>query len=111
MSKEYVLKLSENFTGTQRRQLRALAHDFKPIVLVGHQGVSENLIQSLAQALYDHELVKVKILNNFEGDIEAVAHDLAIGTESALVQKLGRILLFYKQNPDKPQIVLKKGKE
>ncbi|MGI5828977.1 MAG: YhbY family RNA-binding protein [Bradymonadia bacterium] len=111
MSKSYVRDLSPEFTGAQRRQLRALAHDYKPVVLVGHGGVSPSLIDALAQALYDHELVKVKVLNNFEGEIEDVAQDLAIGTNSALVQKLGRILLFYRQNPDDPKIVLVKDKQ
>lgn len=106
MPKTYVRSLSPEFTGAQRRQLRALAHDFKPIVMIGHGGVSDSVIASLSQALYDHELVKVKVLNNFMGEIQEVAQDLAAGSNAALVQKVGRILLFYRQNPDNPQIVL-----
>ena len=101
-----VQKLSPNLKGAQRRQLRGLAHALKPIVQVGHGGVTETLVAQLETALYDHELVKVKVLNNYDGDLEDVAIALTQATESACVQQIGHILLFYKANPDKPVIEL-----
>ncbi len=101
-----IQKLSPNMKGAQRRQLRGLAHALKPIVQVGHGGVTEMLISQLETALYDHELVKVKVLNNYDGDLEDVAIALTEATQSACVQQIGHILLFYKANPDKPVIVL-----
>ena len=102
-----IQKLSPKLNGGQRRQLRGLAHSLKPIIQVGHGGVTEMLIKQLDQALFDHELVKVKVLNNFDGEIETVAIDLTKGTQSACVQQIGHILLFYRANPDEPVIVLK----
>ena len=97
--------------GAQRRQLRGLAHSLKPIIQVGHGGVTDMLVQQLATALYDHELVKVRVLNNFDGELEEVAEALTKATESACVQQIGHILLFYKANPDKPVIELVKSQE
>ncbi len=97
--------------GAQRRHLRGLAHELKPIVQVGQQGVTEMVISQLETALFDHELVKVKINNTFEGTLEEAAISLTEGTKSACVQQIGHILLFYKANPDEPKISLNPVKE
>ena len=101
-----IQKLSPKLNGGQRRQLRGLAHSLKPIVQVGHAGVTETLVSQLDRALLDHELVKVKVLGNYDGDIENVAIALTEGTQSACVQQIGHILLFYRANPDEPVITL-----
>ena len=101
-----IQQLSPGMKGSQRRYLRGLAHDLKPIVQVGQQGVTDMVLQQLSIALFDHELVKVKINNTFNGAIEDAAKALTEGTESACVQQIGHILLFYKPNPDEPKISL-----
>ncbi len=106
-----IQKLSPKLKGAQRRQLRGLAHSLKPIVQVGQQGVTDMVISQLETALYDHELVKVKVVNTFDGAIEDVAIELTEGTNSACVQQIGHILLFYKANPDEPVIELIKCSE
>ncbi|MGN1072323.1 MAG: ribosome assembly RNA-binding protein YhbY [Bradymonadia bacterium] len=108
MQSGLIQKLSSNLQGWQRRQLRGMAHAFKPIVQVGHAGVSDQLVEQLNTALYDHELVKVKIVNTCEDAIEDVATALTQATQSACVQQIGHILLFYKANPDEPRIVFVK---
>jgi RNA-binding protein len=83
-------------TGKQRRKLRALGHHLQPVVLVGQQGVTAGVIAATAQALHDHELVKVKI---GEGpmDRHQAAARLAQQTGSELAQVLGRVVLLFKQ--------------
>lgn len=101
-----VQRLSPALSGKQRRYLRGLAHSLKPIVQVGHKGLSPGLVDSLSAALLTHELVKVKV---HEGeDIEEVASGLASGADAQLAQKIGHILLFYRARPKKPTIVLPK---
>ena len=107
MSAGLVQRLSPNLTGTQRRELRAMAHDLKPIVTIGFSGVNDGVCQALDIALYDHELVKVKVLNSYDGSLDEIADELCKATGCALAQKIGRILLCYRQNPDNPVIVLK----
>lgn len=93
-------------SGSQRRHLRALAHALSPIVHVGHQGVSEALIDSLDQALADHELLKVKVNPNLEDPLPEVAEALAAGACAAVIQTIGRIVVLYRPHPDEPKIVL-----
>ena len=111
MQSGLIQKLSPGLKGAQRRYLRGLAHALKPIVQVGQQGVTDMVVQQLATALFDHELVKVKVNNTFSGAIEDVATALTAGTESACVQQIGHILLFYKANPDEPRISFDAAKE
>ena len=102
-----VQRLSPKLTGKQRRHLRSLAHPLKPIVLVGHRGVTENLIENVEAALLAHELIKVKV---HEGeDIEAVAEQIHEQTRAQLAQKIGHTLVFYRPHPKEPKIVLPKA--
>ena len=98
--------LSPDLSGKQRRHLRSLGHALKPIVLVGQRGITDNLIENLTIALNDHELVKVKVHDS--DALEEVAKQLVEKTESAVVQSIGKILLFYKAHPDEPTITLPK---
>ena len=87
-------------TGKQRRQLRALGHHLEPVVIVGQAGVSEGVIAAVAQALHDHELIKVKI-NEGPDERHEAAEKLAQGTGAELAQLLGRtVLLFKKRDED-----------
>lgn len=99
-----VEELSPALNGKQRRHLRSLAHELKPIVLVGQRGVTESLIKNLDEQLLAHELVKVKVHD--PGAIEEVARELQTSTESALVQWIGKILLYYRPHPENPAIKL-----
>lgn len=96
--------LSPKMTGKQRRHLRGLGHPLKPVVLVGQRGVNDNLIENLDDALTAHELVKVKV-HDPEG-VEEIATELAEKTASAMVQWLGKTLLFYREHPEEPRIKL-----
>ena len=86
-------------TGQQRRALRALGHHLEPIVIVGQSGVTEGVIAAVEQALYDHELIKVKINEGPEGRHEA-AQRLAEATGSELAQLLGRTALLFKKRAE-----------
>lgn len=94
-----------SLSGNQRRYLRSLGHHLSPIVQVGKEGPTEGVVAALNQALFDHELVKVK-LGQSVAEREEVADKLALGTASECAQILGRTVLFYKRHPKKPKIEL-----
>ncbi len=86
-------------TGKQRRALRAMGHHMEPVVIVGQSGVTEGVIGAIAQALNDHELIKVKINEGPETRHEA-AQRMAEGTGAELVQLLGRTALLFKKREE-----------
>lgn len=92
--------------GKQRRKLRALGHHLAAVVQVGQDGVTPGVLAALEQALWDHELVKVKLASDDRDTRQEQAEALAAGTGSALAQLLGRTALLYKPNPDEPRIEL-----
>jgi RNA-binding protein len=93
-------------SGKQRRALRALGHHLKPVLQVGHSGVTEALLAALEQALHDHELVKVRVLAHAPGPRAEVALALASATSAELAQVLGRTVLLYRARPEDPKIRL-----
>lgn len=97
-------ELSPNLTGKQRRFLRGLGHGLKPVVLVGQNGISENLIENVKIALLSHELIKIKV-HDPDAVID-VAKALHEETTAAVVQWLGKTLLLYAPNPDDLKIKL-----
>jgi len=93
-------------TGKQRRHLRALGHDLKPIVHVGKDGIDGGLVAAVEQALDDHELVKIKVGESANLDRHDAAEAIATQTHSEVAQVLGHVVLLYRAHPDDPEIVL-----
>lgn len=86
--------------GRERAELRAEAHHLDPTVHVGHHGLTPAVIGSLDDALRTRELVKVKL--GYKEDIKPkeVANSLALATNSAVVQVIGRTATLFRENPD-----------
>lgn len=93
-------------TETQKKHLRRLGHDRKPIVLAGRAGLGVTLVAELDRALTDHELVKVRARAADRGERDALLGELARATHSELVQRIGHVALFYRASTEKPGIIL-----
>jgi RNA-binding protein len=85
-------------TGPQLRQLKSRAHHLNPIVHIGKAGITEALLASLNQALFDHELVKVRF-EAFKDQKKVMAADLAERTGSRIVQQVGHMVVLFKGQP------------
>ena len=86
--------------GRERAELRAEAHHLNPSVHVGQQGLTPSVIGSLDDALRTRELVKVKLGNKDDMKPKDVANSLALATNSAVVQVIGRTATLFRENPD-----------
>ena len=92
--------------GFQRKDLRAQAHSLKPLIQIGQAGLSEGLLASFDETLLSRELVKVRFLA-FKENRKEIAAELAELSKSELVGMIGNVAIFYRQNPDKDQRVVK----
>ena len=92
----------------QKRYLRGLAHDLKPLILVGNKGVTDALLAELDQVLERHELVKVKVAAEDRDARDAAIENIAERASAALIQRVGHIATLYRPSRDNPQIVLPK---
>lgn len=95
-------------TGKEKRYLRSLANTMDSIVQVGKGSVNDSVLFSLNEALEARELVKVKVLKNCLDEVDEVAEALAEQSNSELVQVIGRNVLLYRRNENKPVIELPK---
>lgn len=96
-------------TSHASRKLRALAHPLKPVVHVGKQGVTGEVILAASRALVDHELIKVKVLSECPLSADEVGAELAEGTRGDVAQRIGRVVVLYKPHPKKPKIPVPQG--
>ena len=100
-------------TSKQRSYLRSLAHNVDPLVYVGKQGVTENVVKELDMCLENRELVKVKLQEGCDLDPKELANEMADMLRAEFVQAIGRKFSLYRQSsdPEKRQIVLPKAKK
>src|SRR5687768_6970432 len=89
-------------SGELRRRLRGAAHSLSPVVQVGKEGATPALLRQVTAALFDHELIKVKIGSECPEDRFEVAEKLAGEPGVNVVQILGRVVVLYKRHPEKP---------
>jgi RNA-binding protein len=95
-------KLLPALKGKQKKYLRALGHHLDQSVLVGKDGLSDNVLQSCDDNLQAHELIKVKLGQNCPLGKKEAAEMVAGQTGSHLVQLIGRTIILYRPNPDLP---------
>ena len=88
-----------NLSNLEKKKLKSIAHNYKPVVMVGQNGVTDNLIDAMEKALYAHELVKVKF-NSFKDEKREISIDIEKKTSSKLVGIIGNVATYFKQNPD-----------
>lgn len=103
--------MSNSLTPKQRQHLKALAHGLSPVVQVGAAGVTEAVGSAVEEALWRHELIKVKLPKL---DDEAAREEMAAAVTAVsggeLVQLIGRMVVLYrargKDLPGKPRLKL-----
>ncbi|OTG92530.1 ribosome assembly RNA-binding protein YhbY [Acinetobacter sp. ANC 3832] len=81
----------------ERKRLRQIGHALNPVVMIGGQGLTENVTEEIKRALEDHELIKVKVAGEDREARVAIIAEIAKATESESVQTIGKIVLLYKR--------------
>lgn len=100
MSDEQITTQAAELTGKQRRHLRGLGHSLSPIVNVGKEGISEQVLRSVDDAYRNNELIKLRVERSCPLGRKEAAAELAVGSKSHLVQVLGRSILLYRHDPE-----------
>lgn len=96
----------KSLTEKQKKHLRGLAHAREPVVLIGQGGLSPAITAELETALGAHELVKVRARVGDRDQRDEIFAELVKQTQSALVQRIGNVGVFYRPRKDQPRIIL-----
>ena len=100
-------------TSKQRAYLRGLANSLEPVLTVGKDGVTDNLVTQADGVLAKRELIKGTVLENSLLSAREAAEQIAAATRCEVVQVIGsKFVLFRIQgDKDKRKIELPKTKK
>lgn len=83
-----------------------MANSMDPIFQLGKNGVTDNFIKQVDEALEAREIIKIKVLNNSFLDAKEVASDLAQKTDAEFVQSIGNKFVLYRESKENKKISL-----
>ena len=93
-------------SGKERSYLKSLAHDLKPIVNIGKNSLTDEVITSIDEALEKRELIKIKILNNNLDDNDEIVDEVIENLNCEFVSHLGNIFTIYRESKKNKKIDL-----
>lgn len=94
-----------NLSESNKKYLRGLGHELKPLIMVGDAGLSESVLAEFESTLDHHELIKVRVRVGDRNARDEIIEELCSKSAAALIQRIGNIALLYRPNlkkkPDK----------
>jgi RNA-binding protein len=100
----------QTITKSQRSYLRKIANPLKPTVILGKQGLTEEIVAKVIRELDAHELIKVRFLE-YKEERQQLTETIIEETGSTLVGMIGHVAILYRQqaDPDRRLITLPGG--
>lgn len=93
-------------TSKQRAGLRKLANSIDTIFQIGKDGVGENQINQISDALEARELVKIRVLENALLTPREACDIVCEATGAQPVQTIGTRFVIYRRSEKNPRIEL-----
>lgn len=98
-------------TSKERAALRAKANGLEPIIQLGKEGISENLLTQIDDTLDTRELIKIRVhLESAPETPKELAQKLADPLGAEVIQVIGGIIVLYREI-DEERIAEKRKKE
>jgi RNA-binding protein len=76
-------------------ELKSRAQLLEPLVRVGHDGISPQMLKALSDALDQHELVKIKFMA-LKDQKKILARAIEVQMEATMVQRVGNTATYYR---------------
>jgi len=87
----------------EKKKLKAEAHPLKPVVIIGHAGLTAAVTKEINLALDTHELIKVKVRAERE-ERNNINAQICSETVAELIATIGQITVLYRKNPNKKKV-------
>ncbi len=84
-------------TSKQRAYLRSISNKIDAIFQIGKNGITDNLIKQLDDALEARELIKITVLETAPDSAKGLSFEIAEKTNSMVVQVLGNKITLFRQ--------------
>jgi RNA-binding protein len=85
---------------SQIKHLKGLAHELKPVVMIGDKGLTDAVMEEIKIALDAHELVKINIRADEREERQQMIERIIKRTQSAKVQTIGSKLVIFKRSKE-----------
>lgn len=89
----------------QVRFLRSASHGLTPVVMVGHNGLSQNVLEEIGRSLDAHELIKIKVADSDRMMRTEMLQTICNELEATAIHHIGKQLVVYRQAKT-PKIIL-----
>ena len=83
-------------TTKQIAHLRGLAHSLSPVVMIGNNGLTENIFKEIELNLNAHELIKIQVAGDDKEARKAIYLDICNKTNAIAVHHIGKQLVVYR---------------
>lgn len=80
----------------QISHLRGLAHNINPVVMIGNNGLTENVLKEIELNLNAHELIKIQVAGDDRDARKAIYLDICNQTNATPVHHIGKQLVIYR---------------
>ena len=88
--------MTNKITNQEKRKLIAKAHHLKPVVIIGHKGLSESVMAETDRALYTHKLIKIKISSVNKTFKQQIINQIADSLSANPLSNIGNIVIFFR---------------
>lgn len=83
------------------KNLAAKAHRLNVVVLIGANGLTDQVQHEIDLALTSHELIKIRINAETREQRQEMVDQIIARHQATVVQQIGHVLVIYRANPDK----------
>ncbi|MCB5184877.1 ribosome assembly RNA-binding protein YhbY [Methylobacillus gramineus] len=87
--------------------LRGLGHTLHPVVMIGNNGLTEQVLKEIEVSLKSHELIKIKVFGDDRAARIQILEEICEKTGALAVHHIGKQLVVYRQ-AEQAKIVIPK---
>lgn len=80
----------------QVSHLRALSHSLNPVVMIGNNGLTEQVLKEIETSLNAHELIKVKVFGDDRDLRKQMLDEICAQSGAVAIHHIGKQLVIYR---------------
>jgi len=78
--------------------LKRLSHQLKPVILLGANGLTDSVHTEIERALYDHELIKIKLCSKDKAEKQLLTDTICQLHNATFITQIGHVITIYKRS-------------
>ena len=86
---------ADSLSKSQVKKLKSLVHHLHPVILLGAKGLTDQVHAEIKQALFDHELIKIKLNSKDKAEKENLAKLICEKHSATLITQIGHVIAIF----------------